>query len=195
MVGYQKPNNLPDNFHFVSMGIQRGPKYFSDDLAAYFSKQNETFVWLMEDTLVKAPLKIKEFEICKSLAALKDIGRVSLTNNSHKFYTNGFYSFQFGVTVLKTPADSDYRLSIQPAIWKRDYLLKYLTPGLSPWDFECQNGNLMQMPDHDYHNVSLVSEDVPLSSNEGVRKRDIHAFDLNGIDKNVIAEMKQLNIL
>ena len=43
------------------------------------------------------------------------------------------------VIIAQLTDDSPYRLSCQPAIWNRKYLLQYLKPGLTPWQFESQH--------------------------------------------------------
>ena len=37
--------------------------------------------------------------------------------------------------------DVDYRLSLHPAIWKREYFLKYLKPSMSCWQFELKDND------------------------------------------------------
>lgn len=195
LVGYKEPKNLPSYCSFYSMGEQRGPQFFSDDLIKYFEKQNDRIIWIMEDTFLKASVNHETISMLRGLMRNdSSIGRISLSSDSIKFYTE-FYGEVNGITIHKTPPDSDYRLSTQPAIWNKNYLLKWLWPDHSPWNFENLKGTLMQRPDHEFKNLALDKFNAPIKHNEGVRKRDLHAFDLNGIDENVIEEMKQLNIL
>lgn len=198
IVGYEYPGcELPSNFTFHSMGEQSGNKQdFSNDLRKYFEKQDQYFIWLMEDTFVKE-IRVGRLQDAIYLLQDKRIGRISLSSDSIKHYTNEYRmpdrECQYFVGALTTPPDSDYRLSTQPAIWNRDYLLKWLRPNHSPWEFENLKGTLMQTPDNEFLNLAL---DPPvLKHNEGVRKRDLYAYDLNGIDESVINEMKEKNIL
>ena len=76
--------------------------------------------------------------------------------------------------IIYAKPDSRYRLSTQPSIWHRDFLLKYLTPGLSPWDFETQD------PKNDgWDVVGFINP--PINHNEGVRRFDIHKLNLDGM--------------
>ncbi len=191
IVGYKKPTcELPPNFTFVSLGEQiGGPENFSTDLRAYFELQDQYVIWMMEDCLIKAPVKHESIEVCRHITRLfKNIGRVGLTNDSYKQYTDILVSPYD--TIYATPQKSEYRLSTQPAIWNRDYLLRYMTPGLNPWQFECQ-----EKVEDEFLNLCLEKNEAPISFNEGVRKWDLYALNLEGIPDEVINEMKQLEIL
>lgn len=171
LVGYEKPKvDLPENCTWVSLGKQRGPRYFSDDLRPYFEKQEQFFIWLMEDTFIKSVQK-SMLGILEGYAdhRFAKFGRCCLTNEGmnrpHTISENGQY--------YTVHPDSEYRLSTQPSIWNRDFLLQYLTPGLSPWDFERQ-------PTKDTWEVIGVTKNI-VNHNEGVRKKNIHELNLKGI--------------
>jgi hypothetical protein len=38
--------------------------------------------------------------------------------------------------IIETPAESEYQMSLQAAIWRRDLLLELLKPGKSAWQVE-----------------------------------------------------------
>ena len=195
LAGYKEPKNLPANCTFHSMGEQRGPSFFSDDLIKYFETQDDYFCWLMEDTFLKETVKkVTLMAITKLMREDKTIGRFSLSSDSIKHYTE-VYDVIDGITIYKTPPVSAYHLSTQPAIWNKKFLLKWLWPNHSPWEFENLKGTIYDHPENEFVNLALDKFNAPIQHNEGVRKRDLFAFDLNGIDENVIAEMKQLNIL
>lgn len=171
LVGYKKPvMELPSCCTWVSLGVQRGPKYFSDDLRPYFEKQDQYFIWIMEDTFLKT-VKFRLNSFCNIPIApyYKDwkIGRLCLSregmNRPHTI-KDDFW--------IADPS-SKYRLSTQPSVWNRDFLLKYLTPGLSPWAFE------LQSTDDDY--IIMGPTENVIDHNEGVTKKDIHKLNLTGI--------------
>lgn len=195
LVGYKQPKNLPSYCSFHSMGDQRGPSFFSDDLIKYFEKQNDRFIWIMEDTFLKAPVNHERISTLRGLMRNDStIGRISLSCDSIRHYTE-VYMHTDAVVIYKTPPVSAYHLSTQPAIWNKNYLLKWLWPNHSPWEFENLKGMIYEHPENEFVNLALDKFNAPIQHNEGVRKRDLHAFDLNGIDEKVIEEMKQLNIL
>lgn len=193
IIGYEHPGcELQEHITFHSMGVQGNKTDFSKDMHAFFSTINEPVVWLCEDTLIKS-LNRKYYDICRVLSMSNNVGRVSLTNNSYKFYTE-FISVA-GQPVVKTPSDSDYRLSMQPAIWNPRYLLKHLRPGFTPWSFENQDGTLMTFHEKEFINIALQKYDCPLDSNEGVRKHDIHKYDLTGIAQEDIDYLKSNRLI
>ena len=166
LVGYKKPDNLPEYVTFISLGEQRGAKFFSDDLRPYFEKQPQWFIWMMEDTFIKGVdfVKMRDLQILQRA----DVGRIGLTrdivNREHEVFNGIAYAMPH----------AKYRLSTQPSIWNRDFLLQYLTPNLSPWDFETQETV-------DGWKVYGTVENV-VAHNEGVRRHNIHKLNLDGIE-------------
>jgi hypothetical protein len=171
LVGYKKPDmELPECCTWVSLGEQRGPKYFSDDLRPYFKKQDQYFVWLFEDSFIKSVDKERlEWlkDKCGNVWQFQPIGRICLSREgmNRPHVVNGEWWF--------ADPKSLYRLSTQPSIWKRDFLLQYLTPGLTPWAFEKQETV------DDWAIMGPITSIV--SHNEGVTKKDIHKLNLEGI--------------
>lgn len=167
LVGYDKPAfDLPDNCTWVSLGKQRGPKYFSDDLRPYFEKQEQYFIWLFEDSFIRSVDHAGLMWLAGF--AYPDVGRICLSregmNRKHKIVQNIWFA----------DPDTNYRLSTQPSIWNKEFLLKYLTPGLTPWTFEKQ-------PTNDKWQVIGPVESV-VTHNEGTTKHDIHKLNLIGIE-------------
>lgn len=179
IVGYDVPKcELPTNFTFHSMGKQGDVSEWSTDLRKYFQDQDEWFVWVMEDTIVKS-INHDLFDFCYGMT-MPGVGRIDLTkdvqNRPHKVLPGG---------IIRANDDSRYRLSTQPSIWNKDFLLKYLTDGLTPWAFETQD------PINDEWQI-LGMKEYPLSHNEGVNKRDIYQLDLNGLPDEDVAHIKSL---
>lgn len=174
IVGYNTPAELPANFTFHSLGKQEGgPENFTRDLRGYFAQQERYFIWLMEDCFVKEMSTETLRIITDFLPHISDkIGRFNLTGEcvkqDHCRYGNLVYPLY-----ANTPTAS-YRLSTQPSIWNRDFLLQYMQQDMSPWTFEKQDTK------DDYAVLGFGKEDAPLRCNEGVRKRDLFAFDLAG---------------
>ena len=47
VLGYDLPNfELPDNFEYASLGVQRGPEYWSNDMKGYFSSCDDEYFYL-----------------------------------------------------------------------------------------------------------------------------------------------------
>lgn len=191
IVGYKKPDiELPENFTFVSLGKQSGNKKdFSNDLRPYFARQEKLFFWFFEDSFIRETVRLDRLEVLYKLFQNNSIGRIELTGENQQHHTLPFETID-DINIYQTPPRSQYRLSTQPAIWNREYLLRYLTPNLSPWDFECQ-----RKVDDEFKNVGMTREDAPIYTNEGVTRHDIFAYNLNGIPQEIIKEMEQKGLI
>ena len=172
LVGHKKPDiELPDYVTWVSMGEQRGPKFFSDQFRPYVETLPDYFVWMMEDTFIKSFNSELFYAILSTLPASPEdkLGKVCLTNESMR-REHHTMPFMFWVS-----QNAKYRLSTQPAIWNKEYLLKYLDSGLSVWDFETQPQQ------NDGWTIFGYQTNVILH-NEGVTRKDIHKLNLDGIE-------------
>lgn len=192
IVGYKKPDIvLPENMTFVSMGEQVGDnRNFTRDLRVHFAKQDQFFIWLMEDTFLIRNVDFFGLEFLKRLTLREDIGRINLTGECVK-QTHVPYEIVDGVQVYENTPDSIYRLSTQPSIWNRDFVLANMQNDLSPWEFECQS----DLARDKYHILGLDKENAPIRHNEGVRKRDIFAYNFAGLDQSIIDDMKQKGVI
>lgn len=167
LVGYMAPDALPDGIDFISMGEDRGPKYWSTDLRKFFEDKDEWFVWIMEDTFIKAHIDMEAFNFCVGLC-YDGIGRVDLTKDIQK------REHTVNNEVVWAHPNSRYRLSTQPSIWSKSYLLNYLHDGMDPWTFETQD------PMNDGWQV-VGALNYPILHNEGVRRHNIFSFNMDGI--------------
>jgi hypothetical protein len=175
LVGHAKPDcELPDNCTWVSLGEQLGPKSWSTQLRPYFEQQPDWFVWMMEDTFLKVQCKNFGEVVSGDIKA----GRIDLTDDVQKReHHKGF--------VIKAGINTRYRLSTQPSVWNKEFLLKYLTPSLSPWDFETQD------PKNDGWEVyGFINP--PVNHNEGVRRFDTRKLNLEGMCQEDIDHIKTI---
>lgn len=178
ILGYDAPKcKLPDNFWFRSMGKQGDVSEWSTDLRRYFERMpDEWFVWLMDDTFIKRAST--QIGPPPSFMGIK-IGRYDLTNDVQK--RDHFVRGELVIAGLHTK----YRLSTQPSMWNMEFLLKYLTPGMTPWQFETQD------PVNDGWDI-LGLLHPPIKHNEGVRKWNPHELDLNGFSDEDVKHIKTL---
>lgn len=179
LVGHKKPEcQLPDNCTWVSLGEQLGKEKWSDQLRPYFEQQPDWFVWMMEDTFLKEKVTIQPYQT----GCLKDynfVGRADLTTDLMK------RPYAQSANCFMAHPKSRYRLSTQPSIWNKEFLLTYMKSGLSPWDFETQD------PIEDGWNI-ISWNTPPVHHNEGVRRHDIYKLNLDGMKQEDIDHIKTL---
>jgi hypothetical protein len=147
-LGFDTPKTLiPDNFLFISLDKKQlgGAEGWSKYLYDYFSSiSDEYIIFTLEDFLpTSAPNEILLDKIYTLILQNPSIGRFDLTwdlfaNCAHKFIGQ----FPSGEEVIEIPKNVMYRVSCQPAIWKKSYLLKILQKTTNPWDFE-MNGSII----------------------------------------------------
>ncbi len=188
IVGYDKPEfELPPNFTFYSLGKQTDTnKDFSNDLRKYFEKQDDWFIWYFDDTFLKS-LDLFKFDILKSLIREPNVGRINLTYAGR--IQDHFKSWTVrGNVIIENTQTARYRICTQISLWNRKFLLQYLKPNMSPWDFESQD------PKNDGWRI-LGLENGCIEHNEGVTRHDIHKYNLKGIREEQIQEMKELGLI
>lgn len=188
LVGYKQPEfELPSNFKFVSLGVQGDhASCFSTDLRPYFEKQDDWFIWLFEDTFI-VDVNHKHLEVATELTKLDKAGRINLSRsglNELHVYADKIN----GLDYFENTQNSNYRLSTQPSIWNKNFLLQYMNPNLTPWRFETQG------PVNDGWKIYGLY-DYPVNHNEGVGRKDIYAYNLNNVSREQLREMKSLDIL
>lgn len=192
VVGYKKPDiELPSNFTFVSLGEQsEDKKDFSNNLKKYFEKQDDWFIWMVEDCFIKSFKKEKLDILLKHRR--EDIGRINLSSEcikqEHTFYT--WADVKGEINIYQNTQTAKYRVSTQPSIWNKKFLLQYLKKDLSPWDFETQNSI-----NDGWKIIGLDKENAPIEHNEGVRKWDLYEYDFNGFPQEQIEELRTLKII
>ena len=176
IVGYDKPDIvLPPKFSFYSMGKQSNNAFdWSNDLRKYFEQQPQWLIWLMEDSFIKSA----NIDIPQKMFRART-GRIDLTKDVQK------RPHRVDGDVIIAEPDTKYRLSTQPSIWNRDFLLQYMLPDLTPWQMETQD------PMYDGWDI-LGLVNPPLKHNEGVRKFDPHKLDLNGFPQEDLDHIKTL---
>jgi hypothetical protein len=143
VLGYNMPEyELPENFEYISLGVQRGPDFWSDDMKQYFSScEHESFYLTTEDGFIVGDVdsEILDMGIKLSLSDPSEkFLKFCLTADVHrrpKQVLKDFGNFK----LIKAAQHSNYRHSLSHCIWRRDRLVEKLTPGQSPWKFEVSN--------------------------------------------------------
>ena len=147
VLGFKPPNFDMGTWEFVSLGEDKGVRNFSNDITPFFNTFDDEYFILTTDDYVMTSRFNHEFfrEITEFIKEVPNFGRMFLMNVKRDFYGNGNGGLYGSSSVIKSFGDyhiaelnqlSQYRLSLQHSIWKTSYFKKYLTPNLSPWDWE-----------------------------------------------------------
>lgn len=162
ILGYKQPDfSLLPTQKYISMApIQEGGvQNWSTYLRNYFeSIDDEIILWGIDDHLVVDKVNYHLINYFYELMK-KDptIGRVGLTygisNREHKiidtysYLEPGKYSITETEIIELTQCESPgkpfaYRIDCNFGFWRKEYLLKYLQPGWTPWQFEVEGSKL-----------------------------------------------------
>jgi hypothetical protein len=190
--------DIPKNFNLISLGKNEGMDTWCRDFRNYFEKvEDEYFIFLQEDHFPIRPVIKNSYKALLSCLNDEKIGRIALTNDPiNKPYT--LYKNINKVQIISSSQTANYRVSCQPSIWSKEFLLKYLKSDLGgPWEFE------MQYPHNDGYKVLGTLKDYPMIVSNAILKGDwdkdwykcIHGTDYFELDKNVIQEMEKNKII
>ena len=151
------PFALPENFSFVSLSDKQegGAKNWTKYIYNYIKTiKDEYVIFSLEDFF---PIQEPNFDVLQCLFEKlkkdKEIGRCDLTwdsfvnifdknNSATKRKTYKILEKNKDFKILQIPPEAPYRISTQPSIWKKDFLLKFLNNDWSPWDFEVRGSSI-----------------------------------------------------
>jgi len=206
-LGYKEPQvKLPLNFDFISLGEQRGPSYYSEDLRSFYESIDDShFICTMEDQFI---LDYVNFDVIDKLSEYLDrdkVGRACLTNsilgdpNIPQGKKHDNYDIQEDYEIIEYNQGSEFRMTTEWTIWNKDYLCKYLPNGLTPWQFESISSNKAKQ--NGYHLIGCKNK-VAIYHAEALRRRywgrdfDFKFVNENRyLDNSIIEEMKLRKII
>jgi len=142
IVGFSKPDiELPNDYEFISMKpTQESIDDWCKDIYSVIQNDpNEFIIFMLDDFL---PIDYVNTEI---LNYFYD----ELTNNSNLVRCGLGIDMSFlpyriietfdNYSVFELSQQSPYRITTQPSIWRKEYLLNFLSRSTNPWNFETQN--------------------------------------------------------
>ena len=145
ILGYKKPNlELPDNFEFISLGTQRGPKKWSNDMIDFYSSADcEYFYSIWEDAFILKNVDNSIISLINQLIEKdKNFFKFNLTadvsSRSHQVLRK-FENFD----LILADQLSRYRFSTQHCVWNKKIFLDKLELNQTPWDFELNDSKAM----------------------------------------------------
>lgn len=134
VLGFNKGKEICDNYNvdFISLGQSQDINMFTKYIYDYLKNIPDEFIILsLDDFFPINPIKLNLLSQVKQ--------KMVNNHNLVKCVLNSSYYLIDDDSIIDnvTCNNSDlYKLSLQISLWNVKYLLKYLSIGLSPWDFE-----------------------------------------------------------
>ena len=135
---------LPQNAELVPLGVPDDSPIWTDALIPYFSSCDfDYFALILDEVPPVAPV---------NLEAVAEMEKHIASGFASKAMLHAHLNEAFGEPVpgletkaIQLAAHATYRTSLHPAIWRTDYFLRYLRPGLTPQAFEVANEKAAQL--------------------------------------------------
>jgi hypothetical protein len=191
VLGYRDLDfSLPDNFSFVSMGVSRNdPHEWSTGLREYFSSiDDEWFIYATEDMFLVEPVNLESLNYLAQYMERPEVGRISLTNDGMKKHHSILQD-----NLIQLEQNADYRLSCIYSAWNREYMLRYLQPEMSPWEFEVKG---TEQAKNDGYSILGMNDNFPIYLSLAIRRGNFDSLDFRvdneyhrSLDRSVIDEM------
>lgn len=133
------PNNIPDNFVCEKLSNQVAC-HWSSNLKSYLENIEEEYIcMLLDDFYINAPVNLNHINKLVSLIQIKkEIKKIDLSFDTALFdFEHTFYDKIDDLFILLRSQGSDYRTSLQAALWDKKYFMSFLFHDrINPWEFE-----------------------------------------------------------
>jgi hypothetical protein len=159
-LGYDKPeHSLQENFDFISVGPDDGLENWAKDLIKFFNSiDDEYFIFTYDDGLLVDQTNFGVYDKLLKYLDNPKVGRICLTRDTTS-RPHRLFDKSDGLTVIEANAESDYRISFSPSIWRKEYFLKYLEKGMNHWTFESVGSE--RAKNDGYHILGVKGDDGP----------------------------------
>jgi hypothetical protein len=143
VVGYTRPDFLPEDIKFVSLG--RFEDYpvdkWSNGVIQYLRVlEDELFLFMLEDYWLIRPINVDVFNLASQfMIDHPEVGRFDVAAD-RMFNHSAQYKGSVGVMDI-CQAKGDYSLSFQASIYRKAALMDALRPNESPWQSELDGSN------------------------------------------------------
>lgn len=132
-----RPPKLPDNFTNYAIGIQDDYTWSSGLLKYLEDHQDNLILLMLEDYFINMPVKVGAIKWAWDyMLKYPEIAKIDLTNDRLKVPHSKWMDTD---DLILTGKDAPFQTSLQAAIWRVDFLKRFLDPTENPWQFE-KNG-------------------------------------------------------
>lgn len=131
-----RPPKLPGNFYAQSLGDQ-SDWFWSEGLRAYVERYAPSlFILMLEDYYLKNDVNAAAVvDLWHYMIEHPEVAKIDLTGDRMKV-PHGEPFDAGGVQVVKSDDTAAWQTSIQAAIWRKDFFLRFATLPETPWQFE-----------------------------------------------------------
>jgi hypothetical protein len=131
-----RPPKLSGNFSNLAVGRQEDYTW-SQGLMNYLAHHSDDLILLMlEDYFIDKPVNTEIIKQCWQLMRWKtEIAKIDLTDDRLKVGHSAWNSGT-ALSLVKSDDDAPFQTSLQAAIWRKDFLLRFLEPSENAWQFE-----------------------------------------------------------
>ena len=149
ILGYRTPPfKLYPNFNFISLASkQESANEWAKHHYDFFDSLNDDhFIWTVEDSYLLRPVNVNIVSSLKAFITDPTVGRISLINPIEEHPTSVIKS-ENDYDIIEATQDADSRIAVVWTIWNRQYALRHLVEGWSPWDVELKGSQLAKNDD------------------------------------------------
>ncbi len=127
-----RPRGLPVNFTHYAIGDQDQFSWSSGVVRWLSDVEDDVFLLMLEDYFISEPVDVERIEGLYQLMLDDDsICKIDLTNDRLKFAHR-----KHGKHLIESLPTAAFQTSLQAALWRRDYLQRFLVPSEGPWQYE-----------------------------------------------------------
>lgn len=135
-----QPTNLPDNFEVISIGKQADYTWSGGILHWLQGVDDEIFIFLLEDYFLKSAVDLTAVRaLYQYMLDNKEVAKIGLAGHRTR-WPHTDYAMMAGTQIIKSADDALFQTTTQPAIWRRDFMMKFLEPSEDGWQFERKGG-------------------------------------------------------
>lgn len=127
-----RPPKLPDNFTNYAIGKQADYSWSSGLLRYLDDHQGELILLMLEDYFINGAVKVDEIgRAWECMLHFPEVAKIDLTDDRLKV-PNSRWDNRF----IQSAPDAPFQTSLQAAIWRVDFLRRFLDPKEDAWQFE-----------------------------------------------------------
>ena len=133
----KRPPYLPANFYAPAAGNQ-DKLTFSDGLRRWLELNypSEVFIMMLEDYWLTERVNVSAINtLVDYMTHNPQVAKIDLSGDRMKFDHIDYPSVG-NIEMIRSTDDAPYQFSLQAALWRRDFLLRFIDHRETPWQFE-----------------------------------------------------------